>query len=117
MRDVQTLKVQVNSFAAELRNLKEIEAKYKEENDEIQRNINEETRANTEFSVQIKEFELQIRQKEAHLQEFSRELEGSRLAKQSLTENNHKQQTEINQMNSHIQLMTSQNDELAREID
>lgn len=107
----------MNSFATELRNLKEIEAKYKKENDEIQRNINEESRANSEFSTQIKEFELRIRQKEAHLQEFNRELEGSRVAKKSLTENNYKQQTEINQMNSHIKLMTSQNDELAREID
>jgi predicted RNase H-like nuclease (RuvC/YqgF family) len=64
---VQTLKVQVNNFVTELRNLKEIEAKYKEENDEIQRNINEESRANSEFTAQIKEFELRIRQKEAHL--------------------------------------------------
>ena len=48
-RDVLTLKGQLNSFSAELNNLKSIEAKYKEENEEIQRNINEESCANAEF--------------------------------------------------------------------
>jgi len=43
------LKGQLNSFSAELNNLKSIEAKYKEENEEIQRNINEESCANAEF--------------------------------------------------------------------
>jgi len=45
------LKGQLESFSAELKNLKQIEAKYKEENEEIQRNINEESCSNAEFSA------------------------------------------------------------------
>ena len=45
------MKGQIENFSAELKNLKLIEAKYKEENEEIQRNINEESCANAEFSA------------------------------------------------------------------
>lgn len=48
---------------------------------------------------------------------MKRELEGCKFSKKALQESNNKQQTEIDSMNSHVRLMTAQNEELAREID
>jgi hypothetical protein len=55
------MKLQVNTFIAELKNLKATEAKYKHENEETQRNVNDEGCANAEFAAQIKELELRIK--------------------------------------------------------
>lgn len=46
-----------------------------------------------------------------------KELEGARYSNNALIENNSALQVEIDSMNSHIRVVSHQNDELTREID
>lgn len=63
-REITQLKQQLTSFVSELNHLKGLEARYQEENAEIQRRIDAEGNSNVDLAAQIKELEQRIRQKE-----------------------------------------------------
>lgn len=101
----------------ELTHLKSLEQRYKDENGDLQRRIDNEGCQNVELSGSIKELEAKIRQKEDQIMYMRKELEGARYSNNALIENNTALQVEIDSMNSHIRVVSHQNDELTREID
>jgi len=101
----------------ELNHLKSLEQRYKDENGDLQRRIDNEGCQNVELSGSIKELEAKIRQKEDQIMYMRKELEGARYSNNALIENNSALQVEIDSMNSHIRVVSHQNDELTREID
>jgi len=107
----------MSNFMNELNHLKGLEQRYKEENGELQRRIDNEGCQNVEMSGAIKELEAKIRQKEDQIMYMRKELEGARHSNNALLENNSALQVEIDSMNSHIRVVSHQNDELTREID
>ena len=70
-----------------------------------------------EFTAQIRDIEVRIKHKDEQIQFLKRVLEGSKYSNAALIENNAGLQIEIDSMNSHIRVISSQNDELTREID
>ena len=70
-----------------------------------------------EFTAQIRDIEVRIKHKDEQIQFLKRDLEGSKYSNAALIENNAGLQIEIDSMNSHIRVISSQNDELTREID
>ena len=115
--EIHNLKNQMNSFMAELQHLKNLETRYKEENNDLQLRIDQEGVTNVELSGSIKELEVRIRQREDQLMYLRKELEGARYSNQALHENNATMQNEIDSMNNHIRVVSGQNDQLTREID
>lgn len=107
----------MNNFMNELNHLKSLEQRYKEENGDLQRRIDNEGCQNVELSGAIKELDAKIRQKEDQIMYMRKELEGARYSNNALIENNSALQVEIDSMNSHIRVVSHQNDELTREID
>ena len=107
----------MNNFVSELNHLKTLEQRYKDENGDLQKRIDQEGGSNVELSGSIKELEVKIRQKEDQLMYMRKELEGARYSNQALLENNANLQVEIDSMNNHIRVVSHQNDELTREID
>lgn len=107
----------MNNFMNELNHLKSLEQRYKDENGDLQRRIDNEGCQNVELSGAIKELEAKIRQKEDQIMYMRKELEGARYSNNALIENNSALQVEIDSMNSHIRVVSHQNDELTREID
>jgi len=102
---------------SELNHLKSLEQRYKDENSDLQRRIDQEGCQNVELSGAIKELEVKIRQKEDQLMYMRKELEGARYSNSALLENNSNLQIEIESMNNHIRVVSHQNDELTKEID
>lgn len=107
----------MSNFMSELNHLKSLEQRYKDENGDLQRRIDNEGCQNVELSGAIKELEAKIRQKEDQIMYMRKELEGARYSNNALIENNSALQVEIDSMNSHIRVVSHQNDELTREID
>ena len=107
----------MSNFLNELNHLKSLEQRYKDENGELQKRIDQEGCQNVELSGAIKELEVKIRQKEDQLMYMRKELEGARYSNSALLENNSNLQVEIESMNNHIRVVSHQNDELTREID
>ena len=116
-REITQLKNQMSNFMNELNHLKNLEQRYKDENGDLQRRIDQEGCQNVELSGAIKELEVKIRQKEDQLLYMRKELEGARYSNSALLENNANLQVEIDSMNNHIRVVSHQNDELTREID
>ena len=116
-REIASLKSQMSNFLNELNHLKSLEQRYKDENGELQKRIDQEGCQNVELSGAIKELEVKIRQKEDQLMYMRKELEGARYSNSALLENNSNLQVEIESMNNHIRVVSHQNDELTREID
>ena len=96
----------MNNFMNELNHLKQLESRYKEENGDLQRRIDNEGCQNVELSGTIKELEAKIRQKEDQLMYMRKELEGARYSNSALIENNANLQVEIDSMNSHIRVVS-----------
>jgi chromosome segregation ATPase len=107
----------MTNFMNELSHLKGLEQRYKDENGDLQRRIDNEGCQNVEMQGAIKELEAKIRQKEDQIMFMRKELEGARYSNNALVENNAALQVEIDSMNSHIRVVSHQNDELTREID
>lgn len=107
----------MQNFHSELNHLKSLEERYKDENGDLQRRIDQEGCQNVELSGAIKELEVKIRQKEDQLMYMRKELEGARYSNSALLENNSNLQIEIESMNNHIRVVSHQNDELTKEID
>ena len=63
-REIASLKQQMANFHNELNHLKSLEQRYKDENGDLQRRIDQEGCQNVELSGAIKELEVKIRQKE-----------------------------------------------------
>ena len=57
----------MNTFVAELNQLKALEMRYKEENSDIQRRIDQEGGTNVEFTGQIRDLEVKIKHKEEQI--------------------------------------------------
>ena len=60
-REITSLKAQMNNFMNELNHLKSLEQRYKDENSDLQRRIDQEGCQNSELSSSIKELEVKIR--------------------------------------------------------
>jgi chromosome segregation ATPase len=116
-KEIHGLKIQMSNFMNELNHLKGLEQRYKDENGDLQRRIDNEGCQNVELSGAIKELDAKIRQKEDQIMYMRKELEGARYSNNALIENNSALQVEIDSMNSHIRVVSHQNDELTREID
>lgn len=78
----------MSNFVSELNHLKSLEQRYKDENGDLQRRIDQEGCTNVELSSAIKELEVKIRQKEDQLLYMRKELEGARYSNGALLENN-----------------------------
>ena len=77
-REIASLKQQMANFQSELNHLKSLETRYKDENGDLQRRIDQEGCQNVELAGAIKELEVKIRQKEDQLMYMRKELEGAR---------------------------------------
>jgi chromosome segregation ATPase len=63
-KEIHGLKIQMSNFMNELNHLKGLEQRYKDENGDLQRRIDNEGCQNVELSGAIKELDAKIRQKE-----------------------------------------------------
>jgi predicted nucleic acid-binding Zn-ribbon protein len=100
-----------------LNHLKNLEEKYRNENGDLQRRIDQESQRNMELTSAIKELETRIRAKEDQIMYMRKELEGPRYSNSALLDNNSNLQVEIDSLNNHIRVITQQNDELTKELD
>ena len=115
--EIIQLKNQVVSFQNELNHLKSLEEKYRNENSDLQRRIDQESARNIELTASIKDLEAKIRAKEDQIMFMRKELEGARYSNSALLDNNSNLQVEIDSLNNHIKVISHQNDELTKELD
>ena len=115
--EIIQLKNQVVSFQNELNHLKSLEEKYRNENSDLQRRIDQESARNIELTAAIKDLEAKIRAKEDQIMFMRKELEGARYSNSALLDNNSNLQVEIDSLNNHIKVISHQNDELTKELD
>jgi len=100
------MKNQLNAFINELNHLKMLEQRYKEENSEIQRRVDQEGSKNVDLTAQIKDMEGKIRQKEDQIMYMKRELEAAKYSNGALIETNANLQVEVDSMNNHIRVVS-----------
>lgn len=94
-----------------------MEERYRQENGDLQRRIDQEQARNYDFAQNIKETEGKIRQREDQIMAMRKELEGARYSNSALLDNNSGLQAEIDALNNHIRVLSSQNEDLTRELD
>ena len=97
--------------------MKSLEEKYRAENSDLQKRIDQESARNIELTAAIKDLEAKIRAKEDQIMYMRKELEGARYSNSALLDNNSNLQVEIDSLNNHIRVITHQNEELTKELD
>ena len=101
----------------ELERLKSLEERYRNENIDLQKRIDEEAGRNQDLGNNIKDLEMKIRVKEDQIMQQRKELEGARYSNSALLDNNSNLQVEVEALNNHIRVLNSQNDDLTKELD
>lgn len=94
-----------------------MEERFRNENLELQRRIEQEGGKNVEISTSIKDLEAKIRIREDSIVSLRKELEGSRYSNSALLDNNANLQSELEALNQHIRVLTQQNEDLTKELD
>lgn len=111
------MKTQQASYQKELEHLKSLEERYRQENADLQRRIDQESTKNLDLSAQIKDLEAKIRVREDQIIQNRKELDGARYSNSALLDNNSNLQAEIDALNQHIRVLSLQNDDLTKELD
>ncbi len=75
-------------YAMELERLKSLEERYRNENMDLQKRIDEEGGRNHELGSSIKDVEMKTRVKEDQIMQQRKELEGARYSNSALLDNN-----------------------------
>ncbi len=94
-----------------------LEERYRQENTELQRRIDQEGSRNLDLGAAIKDTEMKIRQREDQIMAMRKELEGASYSNSALLDNNSNLQVEIDALNNHIRVLTAQNEDLTKELD
>lgn len=115
--EVHKLKTQQASYQKELEHLKSLEERYRLENADLQRRIDQEGGKNLDLSATIKDLESKIRVREEQIIAHRKELDGARYSNSALLDNNSGLQAEIDALNNHIRVLSSQNEDLTKELD
>ncbi len=111
------MKTQQGNYQNELEHLKALEDRYRQENGDLQRRIDQEGTRNFELSQAIKDIELKIRQREDQIMVMRKELDGARYSNSNLLDSNSNLQVEIDALNNHIRVLQAQNEDLTKELD
>lgn len=115
--EVHKLKTQQASYQKELEHLKSLEERYRQENSDLQRRIDQESGKNLDLAAQIKDLEAKIRVREDSIIGNRKELDGARYSNSALLDNNSNLQAEIDALNNHIRVLSLQNEDLTKELD
>jgi regulator of replication initiation timing len=70
-----------------------------------------------DLSASIKDLESKIRVREETIISHRKELDGARYSNSALLDNNSGLQSEIDALNNHIRVLSSQNEDLTKELD
>jgi regulator of replication initiation timing len=70
-----------------------------------------------DLSASIKDLESKIRVREETIISNRKELDGARYSNSALLDNNSGLQSEIDALNNHIRVLSSQNEDLTKELD
>jgi len=115
--EVHKLRAQQASYQKELEHLKSLEERYRTENSDLQRRIDGESGKNLDLGASIKDLEQKIRLREDQIIQMRKELDGARYSNSALLDNNSGLQAEIDALNNHIRVLSSQNEDLTKELD
>lgn len=94
-----------------------MDERYRAENTDIQRRIDQENVRNAELTRLIQDNEGKIRVREDQIMQLRKELENARYNNSSLLDNNANLQAEIDALNNHIRVLQLQNEDLTKELD
>lgn len=83
-----------------------LEDKYRNENTDLSKRIETESRRNMEIQANIADIESKIKSKEDQIMYMKKELEGARYSNSALLDNNSNLQVEIDSLNNHIKVIT-----------
>jgi len=86
--------------------LNSLEDKYRNENTDLSKRIETESRRNMEIQANIADIESKIKSKEDQIMYMKKELEGARYSNSALLDNNSNLQVEIDSLNNHIKVIT-----------
>lgn len=111
------LRAQQASYQKELEHLRSLDERYRNENADIQRRIDQESIRNAELTRLIQDNDAKIRVREDQIMQLRKELENSRYNNSSLLDQNANLQAEIDALNNHIRVLQLQNEDLTKELD
>jgi hypothetical protein len=97
--------------------LRSLDERYRSENADIQRRIDQESIRNAELTRLIQDNDAKIRVREDQIMQLRKELETSRYNNSSLLDQNANLQAEIDALNNHIRVLQLQNEDLTKELD
>lgn len=100
-----------------MEHLRALDERYRAENTDIQRRIDQENVRNAELTRLIQDNEGKIRVREDQIMQLRKELENARYNNSSLLDNNANLQAEIDALNNHIRVLQLQNEDLTKELD
>ena len=115
--ELMKLKSQQASYQKELEHLRALDERYRQENTDIQRRIDQENVRNAELTRLIQDNEAKIRVREDQIMQLRKELENARYNNSSLLDNNANLQAEIDALHNHIRVLQLQNEDLTKELD
>lgn len=115
--ELHKLRSQQASYQKELEHLRQLDERYRSENADIQRRIDQESVRNGELSRLIQDNEAKIRVREDQIMQLRKELENARYNNSSLLDSNANLQAEIDALNNHIRVLQLQNEDLTKELD
>lgn len=111
------LRAQQTSYQKELEHLRSLDERYRSENADIQRRIDQESIRNAELTRLIQDNDAKIRVREDQIMQLRKELENSRYNNSSILDQNANLQAEIDALNNHIRVLQLQNEDLTKELD
>ncbi len=97
--------------------MRSLDERYRSENADIQRRIDQESIRNAELTRLIQDNDAKIRVREDQIMQLRKELETSRYNNSSLLDQNANLQAEIDALNNHIRVLQLQNEDLTKELD
>ena len=106
-----------NKYGMELDRLKSLEERYRNENGDLQRRIDEEAQRNQDLGMNIKDAESKIRIREDQIMQQRKELDGARYSNETLVDNTASLAQETEALNNHIRVLNGQNEDLTKELD
>ena len=97
--------------------MRSLDERYRNENADIQRRIDQESVRNAELTRLIQDNDAKIRVREDQIMQLRKELESARYNNSSLLDQNANLQAEIDALNNHIRVLQLQNEDLTKELD
>jgi len=103
--ELHKLKNQQVAYQKELDHLRTLDERYRAENTDVQRRIDQENVRNAELSRLIADNEAKIRIKEDQIMQLRKELESARYNNSQLLDSNANLQAEIDALHNHIRVL------------